>query len=79
MKRYLLPAFLVILGLVLQTTGASAEEVTRVPLSSAEIEAYQSIASGNVEHLTAGDMSSGDIVIAALVALGILFLVLIIV
>lgn len=78
MRKFVLPACLVLAGLVLQTTTGQAEEVTRVPLSSAEIEAYQSIANGNIEQLQAGDMDAGEVAIAALAALGILFLVLII-
>ena len=78
MSKLVPPACLAFLVIVLQATVGHAEEAARMPLSSAEIEAYQSIADGKLDHLSAAGLDSGEILIAALAALGILFLVLII-
>jgi hypothetical protein len=54
MFKSVVPICLVVLLVALQAGTGHAEEITRVPLSSEELEAYKAMADGEIEQLSAG-------------------------
>ena len=81
MTRFLMALFI---GAVLTAfatflpTDLLAAELQKTPLSADDVQTFNQAADATAQTIVAGDMTAGEIAIAALAAVGIIFIVLIV-